>query len=348
MSIDAKNTPLVTIGIPIYRRLHYLENVLQTVAAQDYPNIELLISDNGMNGSKVQQAADCYYKAPYRFRQNRATVSISKHFNQLIDEARGEYFVLLADDDEITPNYVSALVDQLQRHPQASVAISVQETIDDSGMVIRRSSEAIPELLPGPDFIRAAWGTHDLGHESFSTLLARTSQLRACGGFPDFWKGHANDDALLIKLCLDNYVALDTRCSYRKRFDEASHGWALPIGDLAKGLRDFLHFLDTDSIITEYARLHPTEWGQCKHDLVDMAWKTYFYRWTGLYRDRLTAVQWVGAAFGLPFNRDYYRAVRQTLVGAAVSTVLGPIQKYLPGTYEFYRAAKRRRWDARG
>jgi len=347
MSANVENRPLVTIGVPIYKRLHYLENVLQTVAAQDYPNIDLLVSDNGMNGYKVQQAVDSYYRAPYRFRQNRATVSISQHFNQLIHDARGDYFILLADDDEITPNYVSALVDQLQRHPQASVAISLQETIDDSGKVIRRSRETNPELLSGPDFIRAAWGTHELGHESFSTLLARTDKLSLCGGFPDFWKGHANDDALLIKLCLDNYVVLNTQCSYRKRFDEASHGWALPIEDLAKGLRDFLHFLDADSSITAYARLHPAEWSQCKYYLVDMAWKTYFYRWAGLYRDRLTTAQWVRAAFGMPFIRDYYRAVRQTLVGTAVSVILGPIRKHFPGTYDWYRAAKRRHWNVR-
>ena len=183
MSANVENRSLVTIGIPIYKRLHYLENVLQTVAAQDYPNIDLLVSDNGMNGSKVQQAVDSYYRAPYRYRQNRATVSISQHFNQLIHDARGEYFILLADDDEITPNYVSALVDQLQRYPQASVAISLQETIDDSGKVIRRSKETNPELLSGPDFIRAAWGTHELGHESFSTLLAGPTNCRNAVAF---------------------------------------------------------------------------------------------------------------------------------------------------------------------
>lgn len=43
---------LVTIGIPIYRRLEYLPQVLKIVEEQDYPSIELLVSDNGMNGTK--------------------------------------------------------------------------------------------------------------------------------------------------------------------------------------------------------------------------------------------------------------------------------------------------------
>jgi glycosyltransferase involved in cell wall biosynthesis len=334
--------PLVTIGIPIYRRLHHLENVLQVVRSQDYPYIELLVSDNGMNGEKVPQLVDQYYSKPYKFRRNTATVGISTHFNQLINEASGEYFLLLADDDEISPSYVSELVHALARSPQASVAISIQETMDDSGAVIRSSRQTMSAMLSGIDFIRAAWGTHEFEFESFSTFLARTKDLQACGGFPDFWKGHANDDALLVKLCLDSYVVLNTRCSYRKRFYESSHGYALPIQDLARGIRDFLGFLDTEPKLVEYARSHPVEWCEAKHYLVDMAWKTYYYRWIQLYRDRLTSAQWIRAGFALPFIPDYYRAVRATFIASALSAPLARVQKYAPGVYDIYRSAKSR------
>jgi hypothetical protein len=39
------------------------------------------------------------------------------HWNRLIAEAAGEYFVLLADDDELSPTYVSELAGLLDRHP---------------------------------------------------------------------------------------------------------------------------------------------------------------------------------------------------------------------------------------
>src|SRR5688500_1617447 len=109
---------LVTIGIPVYKRLEYLPNVLRIVGAQDYPNIDLLVSDNGLNGTAVQDTVVKHYPKPYRFRQNAATVSGSNHWTQLIENANGEYFVLLADDDEITPNFVSTLVRLLEKHPE--------------------------------------------------------------------------------------------------------------------------------------------------------------------------------------------------------------------------------------
>jgi glycosyltransferase involved in cell wall biosynthesis len=333
-------TPLVTIGVPIYKRLHFLKNVLNVVRSQDYPAIELLVSDNGMNGQQVRRLVDQYYSGPFKFRQNVTTVSISTHFNQIVQEASGDYIVLLADDDEISPNYVSTLVKQLERYPQASLAMSIQETIDEAGILIRTSKPSMPEILSGFDFIRAVWGTHQFAYESLSTFLAKTKNILACGGYPDFWKGHGNDDALLIKLCLDNYVALNKQCRFRKRFDESSHGFAAPIQDLAHGIRDFLRFVDHDSTLKAYAGLHALEWSEVKRYLSDMAWKTYYYRWTGLYRNRLSSAQWVRAAFALPYIPAYYRAVGATFAGAFVSSAAKQIRMYLPVAYDVFRAAK--------
>jgi hypothetical protein len=65
--------------------------------------------------------------------------------------------MLLCDDDEISPNYVSELVGLLEHNPQASIALSRQEIIDESGVTVRGSSVNLPPLLSGPDLIRAAW-----------------------------------------------------------------------------------------------------------------------------------------------------------------------------------------------
>jgi glycosyltransferase involved in cell wall biosynthesis len=327
----------------VYKRLHYLENVLKAVGLQDYPNIELLVSDNGLHGTTIPEMVDRFYGRPYTFRQNLAIVSISTHFNQLVNAASGEYFVLLADDDEISPNYVSDLVHRIEQHPDASAGISVQETMDESGRTLRTSKRNMPPVLSGIEFIRAVWGTHEFAYESLSTLLARTEEVRACGGYPDFWKGHANDDALLIKLCLDRRVVLSNECSFRKRFEESSHGYAAPIQDLARGVRDFLKFLNSDSKINQYARLHPAEWGETKSLLTEMAWKTYYFRWADMYKKRLSRLAWVKAAYALPYIPQYYKAVTESLIEASVSGVWAGVKERLPWVYRMVVAAKGRR-----
>src|SRR4029077_8745560 len=126
---------------PIYKRLEFIPNVLQTIAAQDYPHIDLLISDNGMNGNNVKRIVDQHYTRPYRFRQNSQTVSGSSHYNQLIENAVGEYVVILADDDEISPNFVSGLMQVLEKHPSASAALAREEVLDFDGNVLRQSRD---------------------------------------------------------------------------------------------------------------------------------------------------------------------------------------------------------------
>ena len=109
---------LVTIGIPIYKRLEYLPQILKIVEAQDYPSIELLVSDNGQNGDKIREILDANYSRPCTFRANPSTVSPATHFNQIVHAASGKYFVLLMDDDEISSNYVSELVNQFEHFPK--------------------------------------------------------------------------------------------------------------------------------------------------------------------------------------------------------------------------------------
>jgi glycosyltransferase involved in cell wall biosynthesis len=331
---------LVTIGVPVYKRLRYLPNILNVVGLQDYPNIELIVSDNGMNGSAVPEILKAHYSRSFRFRQNRSSVTMSTHFNQLVQEAAGEYFVLLADDDEISSNYVSELAKLLERNPQASVAISRQEIMDETGVTIRASKENLPGFLSGADFIRAAWQTYEYRYETFATIFARTNHIRACGGYPDFTLATHNDDALLIKLCLNNYVLFSQNCTFRYRLYDDNHGFSISIRALAESTNEFLRFLDFDPRIQKFASAHPDEWRKSKEILVKMGWGTYYNRWRGMYKERLTGLQWVKSAFALPFIAAYYRAIASAFVENFVSAVLVRMKHTFPWAYDIYRAGR--------
>jgi glycosyltransferase involved in cell wall biosynthesis len=309
----------VTIALPIYKRLEYLPHVLRIVAAEDYPDIELIVSDNGMNGTRVRDIVEACYPRPHRFRQNPATVNISQHFNQLIDEATGEYFVILCDDDEISSNYVSELVASLEMYPGASVAIARQEMLATNGAVVRRSSEAMPPVLSGEDFISATWRDYAYGMEMVGTFLARTERLRGCGGYPDFCRGTGIDNSLLLKLVLGGSVGLNSRCAFRWRLDDASFGWSVSAAELARASREFLHFLDADPVIREYAMARPEQWRWIKGSLVEMTWQTYLGRWHEIYRERLSWLPWVKSAFAMPLIADYYKMIARHLYADAKS-----------------------------
>jgi glycosyltransferase involved in cell wall biosynthesis len=326
----ARALPVVSIGLPIYKRLEYLPNVLRVIAAQDYPAIDLIVSDNGVNGSKVREIVDAHYSRPYRFRQNQVTVGLCEHFNQLINFATGEYYMTLADDDEISPNYVSTLVGRLEERGGATFALALQQSIDVNGVLMRQSNEDIPPRLSGADFIQGTWEEYQFGFDCFSTFLAKTSDLRACGGYPNFLKGYSIDNALLVKLSLKGDIVFSSDCAFRWRVDAASYGWSVSLEDMTTGTLEFLRFLKADPLVQKFAAEHPLEWNRSERTLVRMAWQTYWGRLNSIYKGKLSRLQWLRAAFALPYTPDYYKVVIATLIRQSKSALKTRVKSFLP------------------
>ena len=299
----------VTIVLPIWKRLEYLPHILKIIEEQDYPDIELIVSDNGENGTKVHDAVRAHYSRPFRFRQNPKTVSVGKHFNQILEVVSGEYFSLICDDDEISSNYISTLAQQLKDHPEASIGFARQEIINEEGVVIRRSKDFPAQVLPGMEFIRGLWESFAFGFEAIGTFVARTAKIRERGGYPDFAHGNGIDNALVIKLCLDNNVALNPGCIWRWRVHESGYGWAVSPKGLASALIEYMRFLDRDPVIRHLTADRAREWRKLKRELVSNEWHTYFWRWKDIYKDKLPVFEWIKAAFAMPFIPSYYRNV---------------------------------------
>lgn len=320
----------VTIAVPTFKRFEYLPATLAAVEKQDYPELELIVSDNGQNGPELEDLVRRYYTGPFVFRRNERTVNITEHYNQLVGAASGDYFVLLCDDDEISANFVSDLAARLDARPQAAVAIARQEIVDGAGAVLRRSVAELPPALTGEDFI-AAWCDGRYRFECFVTNMARTELVRACGGYPRFGRGTHCDDALLTKLAVGREVLLSGESVFRWRVDGLSHGWTIRIEDLAADTRQFLHFLGSDAWLRAAARRDPAAWARARHELVSMTFKTYYWRWRTLYRERLPWRRWARAAFDVPFNYRYYRRVLHVLAAEVKSWAAGRVRTVFRG-----------------
>jgi len=127
--------PLVTIGMPIYNEERFLEQALDSLGAQDYENIQILISDNASTDSTGKigsQAAE----RDSRIRYDRLTENIgaAANFRRVADMAEGEYFMWAAGHDEWSPNLISSSVEILESEKSASIAIATSFWMDESGV----------------------------------------------------------------------------------------------------------------------------------------------------------------------------------------------------------------------
>ena len=329
----------VTVCIPVYKRLNYLSQALQSVAAQDYSKIELLVSDNGQNGEKVPALVKQWYGRPFRFRQNATSVDCSSHYNQLIHEASGEYVLIFGDDDEITPTLVSDLVQLLDQYPDVPVAIPRQEKMDEAGHTLRSSSDQVPELLSGEEFIRG-WCLYTYRFQTLSTVLFRTTEVRKAGGFPIMPNANGDEDILMVKLSLGRSVAFGNRSCVRKREHEASLGLACDYGELIAASTLFRKIIDCDPIIQQYARQQPAKWKEVRGLLFKMSWETCFYRWRDMYQFRMSPSRWILVAFTMPYIPDYYSRVIAVIRETLRNAILVRAKHWLPWAHKLYRSVR--------
>jgi glycosyltransferase involved in cell wall biosynthesis len=142
--IAVQPLPLVTIGIPTYRRLEYLKEAVVSALAQTYRPIEILISqDPTPNGPDEALHTWCqqllHEKPEVRYQLNDHNLGLAGNWNAITDAASGEYLMIIGDDDRLRPDCIATLV-QLA-HPDGAVAFSNHYIIDSLGKVLEEESK---------------------------------------------------------------------------------------------------------------------------------------------------------------------------------------------------------------
>lgn len=126
-AVPARNRPLVSILIRTVDRQAMLREALQSCANQTYPNLEVIVIEDGPERSRdlVASFADrlrVRYLATGR-RSGRARAG-----NVALAEARGEWINFLDDDDLLFADHVELLVNAVQKHGAAGAYALAWET----------------------------------------------------------------------------------------------------------------------------------------------------------------------------------------------------------------------------
>lgn len=110
----------ISVIIPSYKPEGYIQKCLSSVLNQDFPvaDYEVIIVLNGCSEPYKTQIEE-FIESQGKQRETPATrliqtdhPGVSRARNIGIDDAQGEYFVFIDDDDYISPNYLSALYEQ--------------------------------------------------------------------------------------------------------------------------------------------------------------------------------------------------------------------------------------------
>ena len=105
--------PLVSVLIPTYNQPEYFRQALESALNQDYPNIEIIVSDDSTDDRVWKVARE--YQGKIQYLQHREKIppyAFSEMFNfeNLLEHAHGEYIDYLMHDDLFLPNRISKMM----------------------------------------------------------------------------------------------------------------------------------------------------------------------------------------------------------------------------------------------
>jgi len=126
------NRPVVSIVIPAYNCARYLKAAVDSVLKQDYPNIELIVLDDGSTDETPEVLKG--FDGQFLWRSH-ANMGQSATLNRGWDMARGEFLGYLSADDILLPNAVSVSVDMLNHHSKAVLSYCDYYLMDESSNI---------------------------------------------------------------------------------------------------------------------------------------------------------------------------------------------------------------------
>ncbi|MBL8428786.1 MAG: glycosyltransferase family 2 protein [Dechloromonas sp.] len=112
--------PPVTLLLLCYNQQDTIAEALAGALAQDYPNLEIVISDDASRDATVEQIEPCLrdYAGPHRIKllRNAENLGIGGNIDQAVRQSNGELIFIAGGDDVSLPNRVSTVVDFWRAH----------------------------------------------------------------------------------------------------------------------------------------------------------------------------------------------------------------------------------------
>ena len=124
-----KNNPLVTVGVVTYNSARHVIETLESIKAQTYKNIELIVSDDFSSDNTVEickkwidENKNSFVKAQLlTVKKNTGT---SGNCNRILKESDGSWIKLIAGDDLFLPTAIQDYMDFVSKESNINICFS--------------------------------------------------------------------------------------------------------------------------------------------------------------------------------------------------------------------------------
>lgn len=172
--------PLVTVIVASYNHAAYIEQCILSVVQQTYPNIELLVIDDGSTDDSVGriQRLQQQYGFDFRVQQNKG---LTHTLNEAVARAQGSLIAPFGSDDIMVPERIAKQVAYMQDKPEVGICAGNIELIDSAGQLFPESRQRRDTAFRRLDFDDVFMERKP--YPPAPTLLFRKEALERVGGF---------------------------------------------------------------------------------------------------------------------------------------------------------------------
>lgn len=212
--------PLVSVLIANLNNGRFLSQALDSVVAQTYPDIEIVIVDDGSSDQSIEVVQDYVASHPTAkilFQRNETPGGCGRIKRQMVDLSHGDFFIFLDSEDTLAPEAVAVLMAEHERGTEYSIVYGTHYLCDEQ--LRPQSVSTYPGTIPqGQSHL-----TSTAGHVSAPALCRRSCYDRTDGINPKFYV--AEDQDMYLKMEETAPVLFVDRPLYYYRHHESNNSW---------------------------------------------------------------------------------------------------------------------------
>ena len=209
---------LISIGIPTYNRADgYLRQALESAVSQTYQDIEIIVSDN-CSSDQTESVVKGFQDSRIVYVKHSQNIGAIRNYNYCLEQAQGEYFLLLHDDDLIDADFLETCMHAVKYGDEVGIIQTGVRVIDDHGREIhshlnRGNGDSTRGYFLDWFSNRSAW--------YLCNTLFNTKRLKELGGFKSKCN-HVSDGMATVMLAAGygQVIVEDIKASFRKHSQE--------------------------------------------------------------------------------------------------------------------------------
>lgn len=164
--------PIISIIVPVYKVEKYIDKCIESVLAQDYENIEIILVDDG-SPDNCPQICDKYakkYKNIISLHKPNGGLGSARNYG--VEHASGKWIAFVDSDDFVRPEYISNMWSLCEKYKADIVSCGVTQ-VDEYDNELTKSVETEFKILSGEEAFFQMYFARKIGHRSYSKLIKK-------------------------------------------------------------------------------------------------------------------------------------------------------------------------------